>query len=132
MKVKIGLLQFSAKTNWKPKVKSDVKKIIDTNRGYTKIFFFSNQKISSKNKKEIQDQTKNDYDVELIILDAEWILENVYSNQLLNIVIESLNLSRTFLEEKVVGSKDAEKIKELEKLEHQINSPNRFLKSTFS
>lgn len=42
---------ISAKTDWKPKVKSDVKKIIETNRGYTKIFFFSNQKISSKNKK---------------------------------------------------------------------------------
>lgn len=122
---------MSAKTDWKPKVKSDVKKIIDTNRGYTKIFFFSNQKISSKNKKEIQDQTKNDYDVELIILDAEWILENVYSNQLLNVVIESLNLSRTFLEEKIVGSKDIERIKELEDLEHQINSPNRFFEIDF-
>lgn len=122
---------ISAKTDWKPKVKSDVIKIVNTNRGYTTIYFFSNQKISSKNKKEVQDQTKKDYGVELIILDAEWILENVYSNNLLNIVIESLNLSRTFLEEKVVGSKDAEKIKELEELEEQINSPNRFFEIDF-
>jgi len=122
---------ISAKTVWKPKVKSDVKKIIDTNRGYSKIFFFSNQKISSKNKKEVQDQTKKEYEVELIILDAEWILENVYSNQLLNEVIESLNLSRTYLEEKIVGSKDAERIKELEELESQINSPNRFFEIDF-
>lgn len=122
---------ISAKTDWKPKVKSDVKKIIDTNRGYTKIFFFSNQKISSKNKKEVQDQTKNDYDVELIILDAEWILEKVYSNQLLNVVIESLNLSRTYLEEKVIGSRDAERLKNLEDLENQINSPNRFFEIDF-
>lgn len=122
---------ISAKTDWKPKVKSDVKKIIDTNRGYTKIFFFSNQKISSKNKKEVQNQTKNDYDVELIILDAEWILEKVYSNQLLNIVIESLNLSRTYIEEQIVGSKDSERKKKLEELENQINSPNRFFEIDF-
>src|SRR5690554_3435078 len=79
---------ISAKTDWRTKVKSDVQKIIDTKRGYTKIFFFSNQKISSKKKKEIQDQTKNDHEIELIILDAEWILEKVYSNKLLNTVIE--------------------------------------------
>ncbi|MCP1994325.1 hypothetical protein [Flavobacterium sp. HSC-61S13] len=122
---------ISAKKDWKPKVKSDVKKIIETNRSYTKIFFFSNQKISSKHKKDVQDQTKHDYEVELIILDAEWILENVYSNQLLNVVIESLNLSRTFLEEKIVGSKDAERINKLEELESQINSSNRFLEIDF-
>jgi hypothetical protein len=121
----------SAKTDWKPKVKSDVKKIIDTKRGYTKIFFFSNQKISSKNKKEIQDQTKIDNNIELIILDAEWILEKVYSNKLLNEVIESLNLSRTYLEEKNIGSRDKERLKKLEELENQINSPNRFFEIDF-
>lgn len=122
---------ISAKTDWKPKVKSDVKKIIDTKRGYTKIFFFSNQKISSKNKKEIQDQTKTLNDIELIILDAEWILEKVYSNGLLNEVIESLNLSRTYLEEKNIGSRDTERFKELEELENQINTPNRFFEIDF-
>lgn len=117
---------ISAKQDWKPKVKSDVKKIVDTKRGYTKIFFFSNQKISSKNKKEIQDLTKIDCNIELIILDAEWILEKVYNNQLLNDVIESLNLSRIYLEEKIIGSRDRERLEQLEELENQINTPNRF------
>ncbi|SIS69458.1 hypothetical protein SAMN05421789_104261 [Kaistella chaponensis] len=122
---------ISAKKDWKPKVKSDIKNIIETNRGYTKIFFFSNQKISSKNKKEIQDQTKIDNNIELTILDAEWILEKVYSNKLLNDVIESLNLSRTYLQEKNIGSRDTERFKELEELENQINSTNRFFEIDF-
>ncbi|TCK82902.1 hypothetical protein [Albibacterium bauzanense] len=122
---------ISAKTDWKPKVKSDVKNIVDTKRGYTKIFFFSNQKISSKKKKDTQDQTKIDYNIELIILDAEWILENVYSSRLLNDVIESLNLSRTYLEEKTIGSRDTERLNQLEELENQINSPSRFLEIDF-
>lgn len=122
---------ISSKKEWKSKVKSDVKSIINTKRDYTKIFFFSNQKISSKKKKEVQDQTKSDYSIDLIVLDAEWILEKVYSNQLLNIVIESLNLSRTYLEDKIIGSKDTERLKKLDELENQINSPNRFFKNDF-
>ena len=84
---------ISAKADWKPKVKGDVKKIIGTQRGFTKVFFFSNQKIRSKEKKETQDLIKKDYGIELVILDAEWIIENVYSNNLINDVIESLCLS---------------------------------------
>lgn len=122
---------ISAKQSWKPKVISDVDEIIGTKRGYTKIFFFSNQKISDKNRKDTQDKIKFKYNVELIILDAEWILENVYSNKLLNLVIESLNLSRTYLEEINIGSRDKERFKTLEELEIQINSPNRFLEIDF-
>ncbi|MCT4049129.1 hypothetical protein HZP89_14065 [Elizabethkingia anophelis] len=122
---------FSAKTDWKPKVISDVKKIVETKRGYTKIFFFSNQKISSKNKKDTQDKVRNDYNIELIIIDAEWILEKVYSNNLLNDVIESLNLSRVYIEEKVIGPNDSERISNLSILEERINSTDRFLEIDF-
>ncbi len=122
---------MSSKSEWKSKVKSDVKSILGTKRGYTKIYFFSNQKIKDKDRKETQDNIKNEYNVELIILDAEWIVENVYNNKLLNVVIETLNLSRTYLEEKIIGSNDAERIKKLEELESQINSPNRFFEIDF-
>lgn len=116
---------ISAKTDWKAKVKSDVKKIVETQRAYTKIYFFSNQKISSKNKKETQDQIRKDYSIELIILDAEWILENVYTNNLLNDVIETLNLSTVYLQETILGPNDIERGKELKELEDRINSKNR-------
>jgi len=122
---------MSAKKDWKTKVKSDVKGIIDTNRGYTRIYFFSNQKISSKNKKETQDQIKKDYAIELVILDAEWILEKVYSNNLLNDVIETLNLSRIYVEEKFVGANDSERISKLSDLEEKINSTDRTFEVDF-
>ncbi|WP_185216964.1 MULTISPECIES: hypothetical protein [unclassified Chryseobacterium] len=122
---------MSAKADWKPKVKSDVKSIIGTNRGYTKIYFFSNQKISSKNKKETQDQVKKDYNIDLTILDAEWIIEKVYSNYLLNDVIECLNLSTVYLEEKVIGANDAERIEKLSDLEKNINKTDRYFEVDF-
>lgn len=114
---------FSAKKEWKSKVKSDVKSIINTGRGYTKIFFFSSQKISSKNKKETQDQIKLESNVDLIILDAEWIVENVYKNHLINIVIDSLNISTVYREEKEIGLNDADRLEKLKIIEDKIARP---------
>ncbi|SMG19918.1 hypothetical protein [Sphingobacterium psychroaquaticum] len=122
---------ISAKSEWKSKVKSDVKKIIDTKRGYTKIFFFSNQKISSKNKKDVQDGVKRDYGIELVILDAEWILEKVYGDNLLNIVIETLNLSIEYLQEVVLGPWDIERKAQINALEERINSADRLMEVDF-
>ncbi len=76
---------ISSKKEWKAKVKGDVKKIIETGRGYTKIYFISNQMISSKKKKDTQDALQNEFGVEIIILDAEWILEKIYSNKYLTL-----------------------------------------------
>lgn len=122
---------FSAKEDWRSKVKSDVKKIVGTNRGYTKAFFFSNQKISSKHKKEVQDQHSKELGINLTIIDAGWILDKVYSNGLLNDVIETLNLSREYIEEKVVGPIDQERLSKLSILEERINSTNRISEVDF-
>lgn len=118
---------ISAKQDWKNKVKADVKKIIQTNRGYTKVFFISNQLISSKNKKETQDELKEKYHCEVIILDAEWIIEKIYSNDLISLAVDSLNLSDVYKNEKVrIGSNDASRSKKLEELEEKINNTNRY------
>ncbi|WP_299323435.1 hypothetical protein [uncultured Maribacter sp.] len=122
---------ISAKKDWKPKVKSDVKKIVETNRGYTKTYFFSNQKIRSKDKKETQDLLNEKYGIEIIILDAEWIIEKIYSNHLLNEVIDSLNLSSLHLEEKKIGANDSKRIEKLSEIEETINNSDRTFEVDF-
>lgn len=122
---------ISAKKDWKPKVKSDVKKIVETNRGYTKTYFFSNQKIRSKDKKETQDLINEKYGIELIILDAEWIIENVYSNHLLNEVVDSLSLSSLHREEKILGANDLLRTEKLSKIEETINNSDRTFEVDF-
>lgn len=118
---------ISAKADWKSKVKLDVKKIFDTNRGYTKIFFISNQKIRSKDKKDIQDSLREKFQVEIIILDGEWIIEKIYDNNLINLVVDSLNLSDVYKSEKIsIGKNDIDRIKRLEEIEIKINSNNRY------
>lgn len=122
---------ISAKEDWKGKVNSDVKGIVNTKRGFTRIYFFSNQKIKDRDRKEKQEQIKKEYAIELIILDEEWILEKVYSNNLLNDVIETLNLSRLYIEEKIVGTNDSERISKQSDLEKKINSTDRTFEIDF-
>jgi len=118
---------ISAKQDWKSKVKKDVKKIVDTNRGYTKIFFITNQLISSKKKKETQDKLKEENGVEIIILDGEWIIEKIYNNDLINLAVDSLNLSDVYKNEKTkIGQHDTSRIKRLEEIEEKINNTNRY------
>jgi hypothetical protein len=43
---------FSAKADWPPKVRSDVKKIAGTGRGYSKAFFVTNQAVQIENEQK--------------------------------------------------------------------------------
>ena len=75
---------FRAKKEWRSKVKSDVKKIVDTNldgRGYTKIFFVSNQNISDKKRAETEDALRGEYGLDIRIFDKNWLLDKVFSSR---------------------------------------------------
>jgi hypothetical protein len=118
---------FSAKKDWKSKLKSDVKKIVGTKRDYTKVYFVTNQTPSSKKKKDAQDDLVEKYSIDIIILDGVWILENIYSNNLIELVVNALNLSDIYINKKVIhGAKDSSRQKRLEELEENINNTNRY------
>ncbi len=123
---------ISAKEEWKGKAKGDVKKIVETNRGYTRVYFVSNQLISSKKKKDAQDEFIKEFNIDVVILDGEWILEKIYNYDLIDLVVDSLNLSSVYKsEQKRFGSNDVQRLKELEALEQNISNPNRYSKYDF-
>lgn len=123
---------ISAKEDWKNKAKSDIKKIVEIARGYTRVYFMSNQLISSKKKKDAQDEFIKEFSIDLVILDAEWILEKIYSYNLINLVVDSLNLSTVFKNKEIkLGSNDTLRLAELEKLEENINNTNRYFEYDF-
>lgn len=117
---------ISAKTDWKSKIKEDVKKIIETNREYTKIYFISNQKISSKQRQDTQDLLRKEFKISINILDGVWIIDKIYSNDLINLVVETLHLSALYKQEVKKGSNDTDKLKILEDLETKIANPHRY------
>ena len=119
---------ISAKKEWKSKLKKDIESIISTERPYTRIYFITNQTPSSKRKKDAQDEYTKIYNIDVIILDGKWILENTYSNNLINIVVESLNLSNVYKqEEKSLGANDTKRQQKLDEIEVKINNTNRYL-----
>lgn len=123
---------ISAKSTWKSKAEADIKKIIGTKREYTRIYFITNQTPSSKKKKEAQDEFIEKYGLDIVILDGTWILEKVYDNNLLDIVIDSLNMSNVLKNKQTyVGENDASRLKKLKELEENIQNPKRYFEYDF-
>lgn len=118
---------ISAKKTWKSKLKSDIESILSTEREYTRIYFMTNQTPSSKKKKDAQDEYIKKYNIDIVILDGAWILETVYGNNLIEIVVNALNLSGIYKEKTVIrGANDTIRLKELEELDANIDNPNRY------
>ncbi len=63
---------FSAKKDWRGKVKSDVKKIHETDRDYSLIYFITNQFVRDKVRAEVEGKLKEDFGIEVRILDRSW------------------------------------------------------------
>ena len=99
---------ISAKKEWKSKFKSDVKKIIGTNteygRNYTKIFFVTNQFVSDKKRADAEDELRDEYEIDIRILDRTWLLENTFKNNNQILAIEAFRMSEDLLDVVEEGS----------------------------
>lgn len=123
---------FSAKKDWKPKVKSDVKKIAETGRSYDVVYFVTNQFASDKDKAKLQDDLSKQYSFRVQILDRSWIVEKVYSNGHLSMAIDTLAIEGVQTETvQKFGPKDAARTTELAELDKQISDPNRYVDTRF-
>ena len=118
---------FSTKKDWRPKVRSDVKKAVETKRDYKRIFFITSQFVRDQTRAKIEDELSNKYQVDIRILDRFWIVKSIYEHDLLHLAIETLNIegfSETIATE--TGPNDIRRQKELEELEKQIADTERY------
>lgn len=118
---------ISAKRDWKPKIKSDVTKIIKVNadqgRNYTKIFFMSNQFIPDKKRAEAEDELRKEFSIDVRILDRSWFIDKVIGNRdNTRIAVETLHLSENFLDEIKTGAKDAVRQQQFEANEQRMQA----------
>jgi tetratricopeptide (TPR) repeat protein len=108
---------FSAKKDWQPKVKSDVSKIEQTNRGYAKAFFITNQAVPDRKRAKVEDELTKKHKLDVRILDRTWILDRVFSNKRENLAIEELGitgLSRTNLKKGLLDTKREDDLTRIE------------------
>lgn len=111
---------FSAKEEWRGKVRSDISKIAATNRGYSKAFFISNQYIRDKVRGEREDELSTKHGLDVRILDRTWILDKVFSNGHEQLAIETLKLETSLRKQIRKGPLDIQREADLNNLEELI------------
>lgn len=118
---------ISTQKTWKPKVRGDVKKIIQTGRGYSIVYFISNQFIPGRDRTTIEDELNKKYGIQIRILDRNWILKCVFENGRQQLAIETLKLTGYEKQNcRSLGPRDTERELELQKLEKDIQDCDRY------
>lgn len=117
---------ISAKEEWKGKVRSDVKKIVETDRGYTKIYFITSRNARAKDRADIEAALLKEHGVLVTILDQAWVLECVFEHGRVPLAVTALGMSDELKRQTTeTGPLDQERIKELETLDARIADTSR-------
>lgn len=117
---------ISAKQQWRSKVRSDVQGIVETQRGYTLIYFISSRYIKDKDRANIEDELRKKYNVNVRVLDRTWILDKVFQNKREHLASETLKINLPLTQIVKKGSLDTEREAQLNELERQIQEPTRY------
>ena len=114
---------FSAKKDWRPKVRSDIAKIASTDRGYSRAFFVTNQYVPDRTRGEIEDELSKEHEpLDVRILDLTWILDRIFTEDLHTVVTDELGLeisTRTVVEK---GPVDVQRERDLDEIEARIKT----------
>ena len=108
----------SLKKSWKSKCDGDIKKIIDTNRGYTKIFFITNQAIKNDKRLEYEDNKSKETGLTITIFDKTWILDKALDTKNLAL-LKIINIVQP-LKEQQIGPNDLKKQRRIEDIEKKL------------
>jgi len=111
---------FSAKKKWRDKLKSDIRKVAATGRGYAKAFFVTNQYVRDKARGDLEDELRRAHKVDVRILDRTWILDTVFDHGRQELAIQELGVSPTMRKQVRQGPFDLQRETELARLESRI------------
>lgn len=118
---------ISAKREWQQKVRSDVSKIKEVedslHRGYTRVFFISNQLISDKKRAETEDKLRSESGFDVRILDRSWLVETALSSPESRLAtVRELGMSESLLDDRKTGARDSAREVELAEIESRIQA----------
>ena len=117
---------FSAKRDWRPKVREDVRKIAETGRGYTVAYFVSNQQIPDRVRGSLEDELREKWGLDLRILDRNWIADRVLASRHYALFESTLQVNLGGTTTRRPGRADAERERSLAELDDQIDDPDRY------
>ena len=105
---------FSAKREWRSKVRADVKSIASTERGYKHIYFITNQYVKDKSRAQVEDQLTGKHKLRVHILDRTWLLKCIFEHGRQATAIETLHLDAPSSKSLLVGPKDLARAQQLD------------------
>lgn len=112
----------STQENWKAKCRKDIRKIKDTGRGYVKAFFVTNQYAKADQRSNIEDELKTETDIDICILDLNWLLDQTFKSDYIDIAIESLSIPGVSSNIVSQGPNDYRREKRLEDINTRIST----------
>lgn len=110
----------STQKTWQKKCKGDVEKIVNTGRGYSKIFCITSEFVKASSRAELEDALSNKYSVQVVIFDRSWLLDKTLKPANQHLAIEHLGLTANIESEVQIGPYDAEKIIKLKEVDQEI------------
>jgi hypothetical protein len=117
---------FSAKKKWRQKAISDIEKIANTKRGYTEVFFVTNQFVKDRERAALEDELTLRHGFKVHILDRSWIVKCVLEHDRVELAIETLGLDTDLRPRKTAGPSDVRNNARLEELEKEIDDTSRY------
>lgn len=108
---------ISTVQKWNTKMDSDVKKIVETYKDVTRIYFCTNQTVSSRSRLTKQQKYKKDFNVDTVILDINWYVQAVYDQGCYDDAVEALGLGDNLKMVKKLGPRDTEREDRLAELD---------------
>ena len=108
---------FSTQRDWRRKVRADVKKIVATGRGYTRIYFVSSESIPDKDRSAVEDKLRAKHGVDVRIFERQWILDRVFAGK-----HEALEMSVSLKPIFRRGPNDIGREQEMDALEKRITT----------
>lgn len=111
-------IAISVQKTWQSKLEGDLKKVVETGRGYTKLLFFTNQKIKSSVRLSKEDELTKKYGIAVSIFDGSWCSFVVFEQGCLDVALEKLNFSEEYRKKTVIeGPLDKKRREQLTALE---------------
>lgn len=117
---------FSAKRVWAPKLRADVENIQSTGRDYKRIYFFTNQFVTDRNRSKLEDELKAKFGIPIHVVDRSWIVGRVFDHGRLDIAIATLGLTAGEDRSRRAGPRDTGRLIELAELDTQVADPDRY------
>lgn len=116
---------FSAKKTWADKARSDVAGIVETQRGYTRIFFVTSRGARAKDRSRLEKELSDKYGVEVTIHDRSWIIDEVIDKNRRDLAYNYLGIGDKSSETEL-GPTDYSRKQQLADIEKELTDPASF------